>query len=198
MHNTAWMPGHFHMTVAGPVFLAIIGMSLHIVSTITGKEIKFKNFYTMVPYIWMIGILIFSFGLMWGGLLGEPRRTNLGLTYTNPESSLFHPEWISTTKITLFGGIIMTVAFILYSVSIIATLAGKPVLEKIISFPVSEPLHEEKPIGILQNFKPWLVMMIIVILLAYVPALMDAMKFTGAGAPPYTPDNPTPILNSNE
>jgi cytochrome c oxidase subunit 1 len=27
VHNTSWLPGHFHMTVAGPVFLAIIGMS---------------------------------------------------------------------------------------------------------------------------------------------------------------------------
>ncbi len=37
VHNTAWMPGHFHMTVAGPVFLSIIGMSLFLYSGLIGK-----------------------------------------------------------------------------------------------------------------------------------------------------------------
>ncbi|MEY4875716.1 MAG: hypothetical protein RL708_865 [Bacteroidota bacterium] len=193
VHNTAWMPGHFHMTVAGPVFLAIIGMSLYIVANITGKEIKFKNFYTMTPYLWTIGICTFSFGLMWGGLMGEPRRTDLGMTYLNPASKLFRPDWVPTTQLALFGGIIMTVAFVLYFISIVATLMSKKVKEVVIEFPVAEPLHEEKPIALLQSFKPWLVVMAIVIVLAYVPALMDVFKYTGKGAMPYTPDNPVPV-----
>ncbi len=195
VHNTAWIPGHFHMTVAGPVFLAIIGMGLYMVAKATGKEIRFKNFYTMAPYFWLIGILVFSFGLMWGGLIGEPRRTNLGMTYLNPTSDLFRSDWVPTTKLALIGGIIMTVSFILYCISFIATLAGKKVAESSIEFPAAEPLHEEKPIKLLQTFKPWLAIMVIVILLAYLPALLDAFKFTGRGAPPYSPDNPTPIAN---
>ncbi|HEY0355207.1 MAG TPA: cbb3-type cytochrome c oxidase subunit I, partial [Flavisolibacter sp.] len=39
VHNTAWLPGHFHMTVAGPVFLGIIGMSLYMYSKMAGKKI---------------------------------------------------------------------------------------------------------------------------------------------------------------
>src|SRR5690606_30130533 len=101
VHNTAWMPGHFHMTVAGPVFLAIIGMALHIAASVSGKEIRLKNLYVMTPYLWSLGISIFSTGLMIGGLRGEPRRTNLGLTYLNPENSLFRPEWVSTTNLAL-------------------------------------------------------------------------------------------------
>ena len=37
VHNTSWLPAHFHQTVAGPVFLAYIGMSLFLVATLTGK-----------------------------------------------------------------------------------------------------------------------------------------------------------------
>jgi cytochrome c oxidase subunit I len=196
IHNTSWMPGHFHMTVAGPVFLAIIGMSLHIISTITGKKIKSANLYTMTPYVWSIGILIFSFGLMWGGLRGEPRRTNMGLTYLNPESNLFKPEWIPTTELALIGGVIMTVAFVIYSISLFRTLASKPAYEAKLDFPVSEPLHEEAPVAILQRFRPWVITMFIVIFLAYVPALLDALKFTGEGAPPYLPDNPMPVTGT--
>lgn len=196
VHNTAWMPGHFHMTVAGPVFLAIIGMALYIIAKITGKSIRLKKLYTLTPYFWTMGLLIFSYGLMNGGLIGEPRRTNLGMTYLNPESPLFRPEWVSTTTIALFGGIIMTVAFVMYVASMIATIIGKKVREEIIEFPVSEPLHEEKPVAILQSFKPWLILMGLVIVLAYVPALMDVFKYTGKGAEPYAPNNPVPIVNT--
>ena len=80
VHNTAWLPGHFHMTVAGPVFLAIIGMSLYLYSKISGKRIFLPRVNVIIPYLWTIGVLIFSTGLSWGGLIGEPRRTNLGMT----------------------------------------------------------------------------------------------------------------------
>src|SRR6266511_6234032 len=40
VHNTSWLPAHFHQTVAGPVFLSYIGMSLFLVATLTGKQIK--------------------------------------------------------------------------------------------------------------------------------------------------------------
>jgi len=43
VHNTAWLPGHFHMTVAGPVFLGIIGMSLYLISSLKGKNISSQN-----------------------------------------------------------------------------------------------------------------------------------------------------------
>jgi cytochrome c oxidase subunit I len=197
VHNTAWIPGHFHMTVAGPVFLAIVGMSLHMVASITGKEIRYKNFYTMMPYLWTIGILIFSSGLMWGGLMGEPRRTNLGLTYLNPESSMFRSEWVPTTQLALLGGVIMTIAFILYLVPFIATLMSKVRREKEIDFPVAETLHEEKPIAVLQTFRPWIIVMILVIILAYVPALMDVWKYTGKGAPPYSDQSPVPVTKES-
>lgn len=74
VHNTSWVPGHFHMTVAGPVFLAILGMSVYLLSTLQGKKIYLPRVNVIVPYIWMIGVLIFSTGLMWGGLIGEPNQ----------------------------------------------------------------------------------------------------------------------------
>lgn len=43
IHNTAWLPGHFHMTVAGPVFLAIIGMSTYLCATMSGKKSFFQR-----------------------------------------------------------------------------------------------------------------------------------------------------------
>jgi cytochrome c oxidase subunit 1 len=197
VHNTDWLPGHFHMTVAGPVFLAILGMSIYLLSKLTGKEIKYKNFVAIVPYLWLIGILIFSTGLMWGGLIGEPRRTNLGMTYTNPENSLYNPNWVPTTMLALVGGIIMTISALLYFWAFFATAFSKKSFEPHLDFPTAEVLHEERELPILSNFRPWLVLMVIVILISYIPALTDTFKFKGPGAPAYKTDNPMPIDLNN-
>lgn len=192
VHNTSWMPGHFHMTVAGPVFLAIIGMSTYLYSTMSGKRIFMPQVNVIIPYLWMIGTLIFSTGLMWGGLLGEPRRTNLGMTYLNPKSELFTPEWVPTTTLTLAGGIIMFIAGMLFIIVFFGTMLRKKQEEALLDLPVSEAYHDEKRIPLFDKFKPWLIAMAIIILIAYVPAIIDANKNPGPKAPRFTPDNPVP------
>ncbi len=194
VHNTAWMPGHFHMTVGGPVFLAIIGMSLYMYSALSGRPVKWKKLATIVPYLWMIGLFIFSTGLMLGGLIGEPRRTNLGMTYLNPESPLFRPDWIPTTSMAVIGGLLMFASMIIYALVFFKTIFTASTKEKGIQLPAYEVLHEEKPIPLLNNFRPWLAIMLVLILLAYWPALRDVKTFTGADAPPFGPENPVPEL----
>ena len=34
VHNTAWIPAHFHLTVGGPIFLGNLGMSLFLITGI--------------------------------------------------------------------------------------------------------------------------------------------------------------------
>jgi len=194
IHNTAWLPGHFHMTVAGPVFLAIIGMSTYLYSTMSGKKVFLPKVNVIIPYLWVIGVLIFSTGLSWGGLIGEPRRTNLGLTYLNPQNELFRPDWVPTTLLALMGGIIMFIAGMLFFIVFFGTMVRKRTEAAILDIPVSEAYHDEKRIPLFDQFKPWLVTMAIIIVMAYVPALMDVMKNTGPKAPRFTPDNPTPVV----
>jgi cytochrome c oxidase subunit I len=195
IHNTAWLPGHFHMTVAGPVFLAIIGMSTYLYSKMSGKRIFLPAVNVIIPYLWMIGVLIFSAGLSWGGLIGEPRRTNLGLTYLNPKNELFTPEWVPTTMLALAGGIIMFIAGLLFFVVFFGTMMSKRKEEEVLEIPVSEALHDEKRIALFDRFKPWLVTMAVILAVAYTPALLNATKNTGPGAPRFLPDTPVPIEN---
>jgi cytochrome c oxidase subunit 1 len=193
VHNTAWMPGHFHMTVAGPVFLAIIGMSVYLYSKTSGKPIFLPKVNVIIPYLWLIGVLIFSFGLSWGGLIGEPRRTNLGLTYLNPKSELFTPEWVPTTLLALMGGIIMFIAGVLFFVVFFGTMFSKKKEEAVLELPVSEAYHDEKRIPLFDRFKPWLVTMAVILVIAYTPALINAVKNSGPGSPQFDPANPVPI-----
>ncbi|NIG55822.1 cbb3-type cytochrome c oxidase subunit I [Chitinophaga sp. Cy-1792] len=194
VHNTSFIPGHFHLTVAGPVFLAILGMSIFLCSQLTGKKIFLPVINTIIPYLWTVGVLIFSVGLMWGGLMGEPRRTNMGLTYLNPASDQFHPYWVISSMLGLAGGGIMFVAGFLYFIVFFGTFFRKRTMEPEIAFPESESLHEEKRIPVLDTFRPWLLLMGLIIFLAYLPAISDALNNTGRKAPPYIPTDPTPVV----
>lgn len=194
VHNTAFIPGHFHLTVAGPVFLAILGMSIFLVSQLTGKKIYLPAINTIIPYLWTVGVLIFSAGLMWGGLMGEPRRTNMGLTYLNPASEQYHPYWVISSMLGLAGGGIMFAAGALYFIVFFGTFLRKRSAAPMIDFPVSESLHEEKRIPLFDTFRPWLLVMVFIILMAYLPAISDALNNTGRKAPPYLPTDPTPIM----
>jgi cytochrome c oxidase subunit 1 len=190
IHNTDWVVGHFHMTVAGPVILVILGMSLYMYSTISGKVLKLKTFAVMVPYVWMVGVAFLSHGLMSGGLMGEPRRTNLGLSYTNPDSPLFNKHFVVTTTTTLFGGIIMGIAALLYFAVFFATAAGKRVNEPQLILPESEELHEEKDVPLLLNMKPWVILSIILILTTYIPGLMSVLKYSVPVKSKYETESP--------
>ncbi len=198
IHNTAWLPGHFHMTVAGPVFLAIVGMSLYLYSGMSGKPVFMRKMATIVPYLWMIGMLIFSFGMSWGGLRGEPRRTNLGISYLNPKSELFRSDWVPTTTLAMMGGIVMFTAGMLFIIIFFGTILRRKKEEGALEIPVSEAYHDEKRIALFDKFKPWIVTMVIILVLAYVPALMNVNKNSGPRAPRFNIDNPAPIVSENK
>ena len=89
------------------------------------KEIRLPTWNVWMPYIWTLGIMIFSTGLFIGGAGGEPRRTNMGLSYTDPQSHLYHPDWRLPKMLGSIGGTIMTIAALMFFVVFFATLFGK-------------------------------------------------------------------------
>jgi len=193
VHNTSWLPGHFHLTVAGPVLLAFLGMSLYLVSHYFNRDVALKGWSLSVPYLWTIGVFIFSWGMMRGGLIGRPRRTNTGPTYVNSESPLYQPEWVYYIDISVVGGVIMTISIVIFTVVFFATLFKKErETEAVLTFPVSEAYHNES-VSWLRNFKPWVIAAIIIIIATYTPVILDVLSATYGGSPPFGPDNPMPL-----
>jgi cytochrome c oxidase subunit 1 len=170
-------------------------MSLYLLTKLTGKVLSpvMKNIAVIVPHLWMIGLFLFSAGLMWGGLLGEPRRTNLGISYLDPDSPFFRPEWVPTTALALFGGVIMFSAAGLFFIVLLNLIFTKRSEDRGLAFPEYAVLHDEPRVRWLDGFRPWLVLMVVIIALAYIPALRDVLKYTGDKAPPYDPNNPVPL-----
>ncbi len=196
VHNTAWLPAHFHLTVGGPVFLGILGMSLFLISGLLKKPVGDLSTALAIPYLWMIGTFTFSTGLFIGGLRGEPRRTNMGLTYLNPASPSYRPDWWTSTHIGAIGGVIMGLAIFLYFVVLIRTLFA-PRIESSEPFiiPLSEPYHDEN-VRSVRNFAPWVVVACVLCIAAYYMPLRDIIRSNYPGAPAYSPASAAPLTQS--
>ena len=195
VHNTAWIPAHFHLTVGGPVFLGILGMSLFLIAGILKKPVIPARLAVAVPYVWIVGTFIFSTGLFLGGLRGEPRRTNLGMTYLNPTSPDYRPDWWITTHLGVMGGGIMGLAVLLYFVVLIRSLAGErsAALEREqFSIPLSEPYHDEN-VPAVRNFAPWVAAAVLLVVVGYFPPINDIVKSKLKLAPRYNPDSPVSV-----
>ncbi len=189
VHNTAWIPAHFHQTVAGPVFLAFIGGSLLLLTTLTGKEIAFKSVNVWIPYLWTLGIMIFSSGLFYGGVAGQPRRTNMGLTYTNPASPLYRADWRISEIAGAIGGTVMFIAMLLYFIVFFATLAKAKSADGALELPVSELIQDED-VAAVQSLRPWLIGAIILLVVAYTAPFVELARGRYEGTPGYSPASP--------
>lgn len=198
VHNTAWIPAHFHLTVAGPVFLAILGMSLFILVGINGKKLSSPKLAMLVPYTWTLGIFIMSTGLFIGGLRGEPRRTNMGMTYLNPTSADYRPEWVLSTSIAAIGGTVMTLAVVFYFYVLIKSLLStEKNSSSTFEIPLATALHDEN-IGAVKVLKPWIVGACVLALLAYLPPIYQILKENNPGGLSFTPDSPLPTTGAQK
>ncbi len=78
VHNTIWVTGHFHLTVATTVILTFFGISYWLIPHLTGRKLtkKMNNLGIVQTIFWAVGMLIMSGGMHIQGLLGGPRRSS--------------------------------------------------------------------------------------------------------------------------
>jgi len=74
MHNTLYVPGHFHATVVAGTTLAFMAVTYLVVPLIFRREIMFKKLAQWQPYLFGIGAAGISLFMMGAGTLGVARR----------------------------------------------------------------------------------------------------------------------------
>jgi cytochrome c oxidase subunit 1 len=74
MHNTLYVPGHFHATVVAGTTLAFMAITYLVVPLIFRRHIMFKTMAKWQPYVFGIGVAGISLFMMGAGTLGVPRR----------------------------------------------------------------------------------------------------------------------------
>jgi cytochrome c oxidase subunit 1 len=74
MHNTLYVPGHFHATVVAGTTLAFMAITYLLVPLIFRREVMFKRVAQLQPYLFGLGVAGISLFMMGAGTLGVPRR----------------------------------------------------------------------------------------------------------------------------
>ena len=74
MHNTLYVPGHFHGTVVAGTTLAFMAITYYLVPLIFRREIKFMKLARLQPYLFGLGAAGISVFMMGAGTLGVSRR----------------------------------------------------------------------------------------------------------------------------
>lgn len=74
MHNTLYVPGHFHGTVVAGTTLAFMAVSYIVVPLIFQKELILPRVAKLQPYVFALGVAGISLFMMGAGTLGVPRR----------------------------------------------------------------------------------------------------------------------------
>jgi cytochrome c oxidase subunit 1 len=172
VHNTAWIPGHFHLTVGTAVALTFMAITYWLLPQLTGKELKFKGLALAQPYTWFIGMTLMSNALHRQGLAGVPRRVSepeyAGIDYEVPFGTMAEMNWQ-----VAIGGTILFISMVLFLVVIGGTWwAGSPAtnVDDTIPPPRSGPEHSPK---ILDNLKLWMGVAVVLVIIAYTLPLAE-------------------------
>jgi len=176
VHNTSFIPGHFHLTVGTAVALTFMGISYWLIPHLTGKKLWSAKVAVVQAWLWFLGVLTFSRGLMGAGIEGQPRRV--------PAGSLAYAldSWHLYDLMTGIGGTVMFVSGVLFFVVILRTLASK-VTGEVYEMPLSETMHgDEGSPAILDRVGLWVIVAVVLIAIAYVPVFLNhAYQFKSPG-----------------
>ena len=164
IHNTTWVPGHFHLTVGTATTLTFMGVLYWLWPHVTGKRLFSRGVALAAGGQRFVGMAIFGNGMHRLGLLGAPRRTMLGVT------QYFNPAWRVPTVMTAAGGVILFISAMLFFFNIIATVFVKE--KSTADMPVAEPAVAETSPVWLDNWKPWLAGTAALIVMGYGPPLI--------------------------
>jgi cytochrome c oxidase subunit 1 len=91
MHNTLYVPGHFHGTVVAGTTLAFMAITYVLVPLIFQRELIFKKLAQWQPYLFGIGVAGLSLFMMGAGTLGVSRR-HWDIGFTDAPLSFSYPE----------------------------------------------------------------------------------------------------------
>ncbi len=184
VHNTAWVQGHFHLTVGTATALTFMGAAYWLVPRLSGRELELSLLARILPCLWLGGMLLFSVSNHLMGLKGMPRRV-YQFDYGGSEIA---DQWLAGTGISALGGFFLFASSLCFIAVMFGTgLAGKKVGAQPIEF--AEPLE---PPGdkarILDKLWIWIVIAIILIAAAYAYPIAEHLatpRFGARGLSPF-------------
>ncbi|EIJ78256.1 cytochrome c oxidase subunit I [Bacillus methanolicus PB1] len=184
VHNTWFITGHFHLTLASTVLLTFFAISYWLIPVLTGRVFtKQLNMLAIIQAVlWAIGMFLMAGIMHIVGLLGAPRRTSYS-TYGEHELAL---TWISYNQVIAAGGAILFLAIVLVLYIWINLLFFAPKSEKTIEYPVGVVNEQaEHPPRILERWSFWIGVSIALSGIAYAIPIYHLIMHAPPGSLPY-------------
>ncbi|WP_420819049.1 b(o/a)3-type cytochrome-c oxidase subunit 1 [Paenibacillus nanensis] len=181
VHNTLWVTGHFHLTVATSVALTFFGITYWLIPVITGRVLtkRVNKLGIIQTVLWLVGMLFMSGSMHTVGLLGSPRRTAYTTYQDHTDAILWMPYHVAMA----IGGIILFVALVLMIINVVALLRA-PKGETLYPLGKSSAPEEATP-RFLERWGVWISLVVLLILFAYTIPVMDMLGPDTYGAPGY-------------
>ncbi len=190
VHNTMWVPGHFHLTVGTAVALTIMAVTYWFLPRITGNPIFSMRLGLVQVLTWFVGMVLMSNAMHRVGVGGEPRRT------ADPFYD-FEFEGVigSIGELHLqigIGAIILTLSLVLFFIHLIFSWFGISATTKITSeAPIRKPLSgKEHAPAVLENFRLWVAIAAVLIVLVYTIPIASIIAEGGLFGPDVSPVRP--------
>jgi cytochrome c oxidase subunit 1 len=120
IHNTIYVPGHFHATVVIGTTLAFMSLTYFLIPVLFRRQVFLPGLAKWQPYIFGIGMMIFSLVMMGAGTLGVQRRhwdmaftdAALGFDYPASAFTLMALVGLSGTAAVVGGGIFVLITVV--------------------------------------------------------------------------------------
>ncbi len=177
VHNTAYIVGHFHLTVGTAVTLSFMGITYWLVPVLRGRGLWSARLALLQSWLWFVAMGLFSFALHDLGMLGMPRRTMISA------APYLQPEWHALQVLVGLGGSLLFVSALLYFFNLCMTcVASRAPAPEMPTFAEALSGPEEGP-AILERWQPWLVLTVIFLVLAYAHPLIHLVSNTTLNVP---------------
>jgi cytochrome c oxidase subunit 1 len=162
VHNTMWVPAHFHLIFAGTVITMYFAIAYHLWPKMTGNALYHAGMARLQLWLWFVGVAMLTLPWHYLGLLWMPRRTAY-LPYA-PE---FVRQWQPWMDLMAVAGVIMVTSALLFIWNLLHTHGNRqPVVERELEF--AEPLHPvlglPKP---LNGFALWNTIIVIYMIMGF-------------------------------
>jgi cytochrome c oxidase subunit I len=126
IHNTLFVPGHFHGTVVVGTTLAFMGIAYYLVPLLSKKPLAFVKMASWQPYVFAGGVTLLMVGMIRAGQLGVPRRVpDLSYTGAALPTGLFTaaPTQAAMGLVTI-GALLAVTGGAMFIISMVGTLLG--------------------------------------------------------------------------
>ena len=177
VHNTAWIPGHFHLTVGTAVTLTFFGITFWLLPHLLRKPLYSPAMALWASWTWFVGMMVFALGMHWQGILAVPRRAyiaNLPAALADAYANARVPM-----AITAVSGVILMVAVILYFTVVFGTVFARNRLADADVPPIpwssARSYKSEGVIKFMDQLSVWMGLAIFLVAIAYLPSLITMM-----------------------